>query len=173
MYYWSTDGWLVLYLLYGCNSVVDFMLFANHERWQLGTFCKLIRCHQEVRIRPCWLGFIFFVMVPEGPAFFSKNLVFQWSSKVFIWSRYVFCYVSLIFVFISFSPKPTSPHRGWIIPPFGENPWWVYLAAAIPALLVTILIFMDQQITAVIVNRKEHKLKVGAWNRDESRSSWV
>lgn len=38
----------------------------------------------------------------------------------------------------------------------------MYLAAALPALLVTILIFMDQQITAVIVNRKEHKLKVGA-----------
>ncbi|KAH1170137.1 hypothetical protein KIL84_001122 [Mauremys mutica] len=58
--------------------------------------------------------------------------------------------------------KPTSPHRGWFVPPFGGNPWWVYLAAAIPALLVTILIFMDQQITAVIVNRKEHKLKKGA-----------
>ncbi|XP_026209648.1 electrogenic sodium bicarbonate cotransporter 1-like isoform X2 [Anabas testudineus] len=58
--------------------------------------------------------------------------------------------------------KPTSPHRGWFIPPFGGNPWWVYLAAALPALLVTILIFMDQQITAVIVNRKEHKLKKGA-----------
>lgn len=58
--------------------------------------------------------------------------------------------------------QPTSPHRGWFVAPFGGNPWWVYLAAAIPALLVTILIFMDQQITAVIVNRKEHKLKVGA-----------
>uniref|UniRef100_A0AAQ4PGI7 Anion exchange protein n=1 Tax=Gasterosteus aculeatus aculeatus TaxID=481459 RepID=A0AAQ4PGI7_GASAC len=58
--------------------------------------------------------------------------------------------------------KPTSPHRSWFIPPFGGNPWWVYLAATIPALLVTILIFMDQQITAVIVNRKEHKLKKGA-----------
>uniref|UniRef100_A0A1D5Q1H5 Anion exchange protein n=1 Tax=Macaca mulatta TaxID=9544 RepID=A0A1D5Q1H5_MACMU len=58
--------------------------------------------------------------------------------------------------------KPTSPNRGWFVPPFGENPWWVCLAAAIPALLVTILIFMDQQITAVIVNRKEHKLKKGA-----------
>ncbi|KAF3701820.1 Electrogenic sodium bicarbonate cotransporter 1 [Channa argus] len=58
--------------------------------------------------------------------------------------------------------KPTSPQRGWFIPPFGGNPWWVYLAAALPALLVTILIFMDQQITAVIVNRKEHKLKKGA-----------
>ncbi|KAB0354213.1 hypothetical protein FD755_022751 [Muntiacus reevesi] len=58
--------------------------------------------------------------------------------------------------------KPTSPNRGWFVAPFGGNPWWVYLAAAIPALLVTILIFMDQQITAVIVNRKEHKLKKGA-----------
>ncbi|XP_058048170.1 electrogenic sodium bicarbonate cotransporter 1 isoform X2 [Ahaetulla prasina] len=58
--------------------------------------------------------------------------------------------------------KPTNSDRGWFITPFGGNPWWVYLAAAIPALLVTILIFMDQQITAVIVNRKEHKLKKGA-----------
>ncbi|XP_047197057.1 solute carrier family 4 member 4a isoform X2 [Hippoglossus stenolepis] len=58
--------------------------------------------------------------------------------------------------------KPTSPHRGWFVPPFGGNPWWVYLASALPALLVTILIFMDQQITAVIVNRKEHKLNKGA-----------
>ncbi|XP_049619008.1 solute carrier family 4 member 4a isoform X6 [Syngnathus scovelli] len=58
--------------------------------------------------------------------------------------------------------KPTSPHRGWFVPPFGGNPWWVYLASSVPALLVTILIFMDQQITAVIVNRKEHKLKKGA-----------
>uniref|UniRef100_A0A8C4IH98 Anion exchange protein n=1 Tax=Dicentrarchus labrax TaxID=13489 RepID=A0A8C4IH98_DICLA len=58
--------------------------------------------------------------------------------------------------------KPTSPNRGWFVPPFGGNPWWVYLASALPALLVTILVFMDQQITAVIVNRKEHKLKKGA-----------
>ncbi|XP_042278434.1 solute carrier family 4 member 4a isoform X2 [Thunnus maccoyii] len=58
--------------------------------------------------------------------------------------------------------KPTSPERGWFVPPFGGNPWWVYLASALPALLVTILVFMDQQITAVIVNRKEHKLKKGA-----------
>uniref|UniRef100_A0A6Q2YTB0 Anion exchange protein n=1 Tax=Esox lucius TaxID=8010 RepID=A0A6Q2YTB0_ESOLU len=58
--------------------------------------------------------------------------------------------------------KPTSPNRGWFVPPFGGNPWWVYLVSALPALLVTILLFMDQQITAVIVNRKEHMLKKGA-----------
>uniref|UniRef100_A0A3P8XFC6 Anion exchange protein n=1 Tax=Esox lucius TaxID=8010 RepID=A0A3P8XFC6_ESOLU len=57
--------------------------------------------------------------------------------------------------------KPTRPERGWLVMPFGKNPWWVYLASSIPALLVTILIFMDQQISAVIVNRKENKLKKG------------
>ena len=35
------------------------------------------------------------------------------------------------------------------------------LLAPILAILATILIFMDQQITAVIVNRKEHQLKKG------------
>ncbi|KAM4601522.1 sodium bicarbonate cotransporter 3 isoform 2-T2 [Polymixia lowei] len=58
--------------------------------------------------------------------------------------------------------EPTSKDkRGWLISPLGPNPWWTLLAAAIPALLCTILIFMDQQITAVIINRKENKLKKG------------
>ncbi|NP_001084922.1 solute carrier family 4, sodium bicarbonate cotransporter, member 7 L homeolog [Xenopus laevis] len=57
--------------------------------------------------------------------------------------------------------EPTLKDRGWLIDPLGNNPWWTLLAAAIPALLCTILIFMDQQITAVIINRKEHKLKKG------------
>ncbi|KAM3873547.1 sodium bicarbonate cotransporter 3 [Diretmus argenteus] len=57
--------------------------------------------------------------------------------------------------------EPTSKTRGWLISPLGTNPWWTLLAAAVPALLCTILIFMDQQITAVIINRKENKLKKG------------
>ncbi|XP_038160485.1 sodium-driven chloride bicarbonate exchanger-like isoform X2 [Cyprinodon tularosa] len=57
--------------------------------------------------------------------------------------------------------QPTSINRGWLISPLGTNPWWTLLAAAIPALLCTILIFMDQQITAIIINRKENKLKKG------------
>ncbi|XP_060938044.1 sodium bicarbonate cotransporter 3-like [Limanda limanda] len=57
--------------------------------------------------------------------------------------------------------EPTSAARGWLISPLGPNPRWTLLAAAVPALLCTILIFMDQQITAVIVNRKENKLKKG------------
>ncbi|XP_035828974.1 sodium bicarbonate cotransporter 3 isoform X3 [Aplysia californica] len=57
---------------------------------------------------------------------------------------------------------PTNPNRSWLVSPFGKNPWWTCLAAVLPALLATILIFMDQQITAVIVNRKENKLQKGS-----------
>lgn len=48
--------------------------------------------------------------------------------------------------------------RSWIIDVFDTN-LYLSLIAAIPALLYTILIVMDQQITAVIVNRKDNKLK--------------
>ncbi|KAM6986400.1 sodium-driven chloride bicarbonate exchanger [Aplochiton taeniatus] len=57
--------------------------------------------------------------------------------------------------------KPTRDDRGWFINPLGPNPWWTVIITPFPALLCTILIFMDQQITAVIINRKEHKLKKG------------
>ena len=56
--------------------------------------------------------------------------------------------------------ETTKLGRGWIINPFRKNPPYMYVAAILPALLATILIFMDQQISAVIVNRKENKLKV-------------
>ena len=59
--------------------------------------------------------------------------------------------------------QPTrSDVRSWLIPIFDDHSsWYVYLLAAFPAILLTILLFMDQQITSVIVNRKEHKLKKG------------
>ncbi|KFP05398.1 Electroneutral sodium bicarbonate exchanger 1, partial [Calypte anna] len=55
----------------------------------------------------------------------------------------------------------TTDGIGWINNPIGPNPWWTALVALIPALLCTILIVMEQQITALIVNRNEHKLKKG------------
>lgn len=57
--------------------------------------------------------------------------------------------------------KPTLPTRGWLIPPFKGIPGYAPLLAVIPALLGTILVFMDQQITTVIINRKENKLVKG------------
>uniref|UniRef100_A0A914H4V0 Anion exchange protein n=1 Tax=Globodera rostochiensis TaxID=31243 RepID=A0A914H4V0_GLORO len=57
--------------------------------------------------------------------------------------------------------RPTWSGRGWLIAPFNGNPIWTAPLALIPALLACVLIFMDQQITAVIVNRRENKLKKG------------
>jgi len=64
------------------------------------------------------------------------------------------------------SLQPTREGRGWFVSPFSDkNPWWVYLAASVPAALATILVFLDQQITAVIVNRKEHKLQASSYRK--------
>jgi len=50
--------------------------------------------------------------------------------------------------------------RGWVINPMDVTHWWLIPLAIVPAMLGMILIFLDQQITSVIVNRKEHKLQV-------------
>ena len=57
--------------------------------------------------------------------------------------------------------QTTRDDRSWLIDPFKITHIWLIAVAIAPALLATILVFLDQQITAVIVNRKEHKLKVG------------
>lgn len=57
--------------------------------------------------------------------------------------------------------RPTLEGRGWIVNPFRNDWFWIF-AGLPPALLATILIFMDQQITSVIVNRKENKLLKGS-----------
>ena len=64
-----------------------------------------------------------------------------------------------------------SVRSSLFISPLGNGlPNWAPVAALIPSLLATILIFMDQQITALIINRKDHKLKV----RDaERKDGWT
>ncbi|KAL7991892.1 hypothetical protein Chor_016148 [Crotalus horridus] len=60
----------------------------------------------------------------------------------------------------------TAPDkRGWFIHPLGSQqtfPLWMMFASAIPALLVFILIFMETQITTLIVSQKERKLLKGS-----------
>ena len=59
---------------------------------------------------------------------------------------------------------PTSSDRGWLVldDKLFSNPMWVDgVLAPLFALLASILLFMDQQITAVIVNNKDYKLKKG------------
>ncbi|KAF6738714.1 Anion exchange protein 3 [Oryzias melastigma] len=60
----------------------------------------------------------------------------------------------------------TSPDkRGWFISPFGDKqpfPTWMMGASVVPALLVFILIFMETQITSLIVSKKERRLIKGS-----------
>ncbi|KAG7278540.1 hypothetical protein CRUP_009804 [Coryphaenoides rupestris] len=60
----------------------------------------------------------------------------------------------------------TSPDkRGWFISPFGDKkpfPPWMMGASVVPALLVFILIFMETQITSLIVSKRERRLVKGS-----------
>uniref|UniRef100_A0A6Q2Y9N7 Anion exchange protein n=1 Tax=Esox lucius TaxID=8010 RepID=A0A6Q2Y9N7_ESOLU len=60
----------------------------------------------------------------------------------------------------------TSPDkRGWFISPFGDQkpfPTWMMGASVVPAILVFILIFMETQITSLIVSKKERRLVKGS-----------
>ncbi|XP_068939874.1 anion exchange protein 2 isoform X2 [Petaurus breviceps papuanus] len=60
----------------------------------------------------------------------------------------------------------TAPEkRGWIIHPLGKNgdfPVWMMIASFLPAILVFILIFMETQITTLIISKKERMLQKGS-----------
>lgn len=74
-------------------------------------------------------------------------------------SQFLFSFSQLYLLRVSFE-QPTKTGRSWIVDPLGSIPTWVPFACAVPALLLTVLVAMDQQITAVIVNRNDNKLKV-------------
>uniref|UniRef100_A0A8C6WX34 Anion exchange protein n=1 Tax=Neogobius melanostomus TaxID=47308 RepID=A0A8C6WX34_9GOBI len=60
----------------------------------------------------------------------------------------------------------TNPSaRGWFINPMGVNkpfPIWMMAASCVPALLVFILIFLESQITTLIVSKPERKMIKGS-----------
>ncbi|KAM9306026.1 anion exchange protein 2 [Gastrophryne carolinensis] len=62
--------------------------------------------------------------------------------------------------------KVTSPEkRGWVINPLGSAepfPVWMMFASVLPAILVYILIFMETQITTLIISKKERMLVKGS-----------
>ena len=56
--------------------------------------------------------------------------------------------------------RPTMD-RSWFVNPL-EAPKWVWGASAVPAILVSILLYLDQNITVRLVNNPDHKLKKGS-----------
>nr|XP_025034229.1 electrogenic sodium bicarbonate cotransporter 1 isoform X4 [Pelodiscus sinensis] len=157
------------------NNTIDWSSLTKKECWKYGGYLEGNNCQYVPDIT--LMSFILFFGTYTCSMALKKFKTSRYfpttarkliSDFAIILSILIFCGIDALVgvdtpkLIVPSEFKPTSPNRGWFVPPFGGNPWWVYLAAAIPALLVTILIFMDQQITAVIVNRKEHKLKKGA-----------
>jgi hypothetical protein len=54
----------------------------------------------------------------------------------------------------------TTSGRDWLVPLF-DVPMWVIFGSIVPAILATILLFLDQNITTRLVNSKDNKLKKG------------
>lgn len=54
----------------------------------------------------------------------------------------------------------TTSGRNWTVDPF-QAPVWTWFATIIPATLATVLVFLDQNITARIINSPDHKLVKG------------
>eukprot|EP00794_Sanderia_malayensis_P004975 gene4975-5624_t len=96
---------------------------------------------------------------PDRPAFRIKFSVVTAIAAVTLLDYFMKVQTPKLVVPQKFAP--TWSGRTWLVPIMGGNAWWTIIAAIIPAVLATILTFMDQQITAVIVNRRENKLKKG------------
>jgi mannitol/fructose-specific phosphotransferase system IIA component (Ntr-type) len=67
-------------------------------------------------------------------------------------------------VYLDALPAPgsfgTTSGRPWLIDPF-TVPMWVRIATIVPAVLLAVLVYLDQNITARLVNSPDHKLQKG------------
>jgi mannitol/fructose-specific phosphotransferase system IIA component (Ntr-type) len=67
-------------------------------------------------------------------------------------------------VYLDALPAPgsfgTTSGRPWLIDPF-TVPMWVRIATVVPAVLLAVLVYLDQNITARLVNSPDHKLQKG------------
>ncbi len=115
----------------------------------LGTFyiaMSLARFRRSIYLRP---------RIREFLADFGPAIALCAMTGVSVW---------LHEVYLDVLPAPdefgTTSGRAWVVDLFAA-PMWVRFAASGPALLVTVLVFLDQNITARIVNSPDHRLHKG------------
>jgi len=115
----------------------------------LGTFyiaMSLSRFRRSIYLRP---------RIREFLADFGPAIALAAKTGVSVW---------LHEVFLDVLPAPksfgTTSGRAWIVDLF-DAPMWVRFAAIGPAILVTVLVFLDQNITARIINSADHRLQKG------------
>jgi hypothetical protein len=102
-----------------------------------------------------------------------RSLLGDYGVTISILVNCIVCYifreevtVPMLEVPLTFRPTWTNPKTGkardWLIDPMGINkdfPVWAIFASIIPALGLTFLGYMDQNLTTLLVNRKDHKLQ--------------
>ncbi|XP_009462071.1 PREDICTED: anion exchange protein 2, partial [Nipponia nippon] len=136
------------------------------------TFCTSNEL--EYLVGRVWIGFWLILIVLVMVAFegsFLVRFVSRFTQEIFSFL------ISLIFIYETFSKlakklsvpsgfSVTAPDkRGWVINPLGEKsdfPVWMMVACGLPAILVFILIFMETQITTLIISKKERMLQKGS-----------
>lgn len=160
------------------NSTINWSSLSGEQCLELGGNATGPGC-----VRPRYVADVFFFSILLFLGTFGVSVVLKDFKQTTIFPTFIRQLISDFAVLLSIilwvvvdillgikTPKlmvpdtfqPTRSDRGWLISPLSDrNPWWLILAAIIPALLAVILIFLDQQITAVIVNRKENKMKKG------------
>lgn len=67
--------------------------------------------------------------------------------------------VNISYVMVPKGFEPTVRDT-WFVSPLGGNQLWIILLAFIPAVFLSLLIFVEQQVTACCINHKNKFLKV-------------
>ena len=115
----------------------------------LGTFyvaMSLSRFRRSRYLRP-WIR--------EFLADFGPTIALTAMTLVAVWLHEV--YLDALLAPESFG---TTSGRSWLIDPF-DAPMWVRLSTVVPAVLLAVLVYLDQNITARLVNSPDHKLQKG------------
>ncbi|XP_033038663.1 band 3 anion transport protein isoform X2 [Trachypithecus francoisi] len=135
------------------------------------TFSKLIKIFQDHPLQKTYDHNVLMVPKPQGPLPNTALL-----SLVLMAGTFFFAVMLRKFKNSSYFPGKklsvpdgfkvsNSSARGWVIHPLGLRshfPIWMMFASALPALLVFILIFLESQITTLIVSKPERKMVKGS-----------
>uniref|UniRef100_A0A3B4AGP4 Anion exchange protein n=1 Tax=Periophthalmus magnuspinnatus TaxID=409849 RepID=A0A3B4AGP4_9GOBI len=97
--------------------------------------------------------------------FFVAFFLRKFRNSRFLGGKVIIWIISVLELSLISTELKVKGARGWFISPFGDKqpfPTWMMGASVVPALLVFILIFMETQITSLIVSKKERRLVKGS-----------
>ncbi|XP_065070911.1 electrogenic sodium bicarbonate cotransporter 1-like isoform X2 [Rhopilema esculentum] len=66
--------------------------------------------------------------------------------------------ISFLYTPASYSPSE-SMRSSWMVTTIGENSLWIVVVAVIPAVLLTMILFLEQNMATMVANKKENRLK--------------